>query len=246
MKNTTIDINVDLGEGVGNEALLMPFISSCNIACGGHAGDLQTMREVVNLAKRRDVKVGAHPSFPDKEHFGRHIIEMPNSDLFVSIKQQIEALLGILDNEQVPLNHIKLHGALYNLAAVNKNTAQVVVDVVKSFDFPVRLYVPFKSVIADFAITNNIKIIYEAFADRNYNDDLTLVSRTQKDAVIHDSNRMFNHVLSIVNDKAVKTISGTYKHIEAETFCIHGDNPNAVELIKYLRMHLETKHIFVS
>ncbi|SFZ94403.1 UPF0271 protein [Flaviramulus basaltis] len=239
MENKIIDINVDVGEGIDNESLFMPFISSCNIACGGHAGDLKTMRRVVKLAKLHRVKVGAHPSFPDKENFGRQPMEISCVALFSSIKNQIHDLIEVLNEEHVLLHHIKLHGALYNLAAIDEKTANVVVEVMKSIALPIKLYVPYKSVIADLALKNGINITYEAFADRNYNNDLTLVSRQEKDALIEDESEMFNHVFKMISTYKVKTIQDSEIGIVAHTFCVHGDNPKAVILIKNLKEKLE-------
>lgn len=246
MQNFKIDINVDLGEGVGNEAQIMPYISSCNVACGGHAGDLQTMHNVVQLAKKYGVRIGAHPSFPDKENFGRTPMEMSSTLLFTSVKNQIQSLLKVLKEENARLHHIKPHGALYNLAAVDEKTAKIIIEAIKRIAIPVKLYVPFSSVIADLAIKNNISIVYEAFADRNYNEDLTLVSRKKTNAVIIDENDMFNHVYRIISRGKVKTINGKEIAIKANTFCIHGDNPKAVKLIKNLRQNLKLKDIIVA
>ncbi|MCL4153836.1 UNVERIFIED_CONTAM: hypothetical protein GTU68_053983 [Idotea baltica] len=221
----------------------MPFIASCNIACGGHAGNLETMRTVVKLAKQHRVKIGAHPSFPDKENFGRVEMDLSCAALFTSIKQQVQTLQDVLNDEHVMLHHIKLHGALYNLAAVNTKVANVIVEVMKSLVLPIKLYVPYKSVIADLAIENNIAITYEAFADRNYNNDLTLVSRQENNALITDKDVMFNHVYNMISKQLVKTIQDTDVEILAETFCIHGDNPDAVILIKSLKAKLELKGI---
>ena len=127
-----IDINVDVGEGVDNEEQLMPFISSCNIACEGHAGNRQTMQTVVRLAKKHNVKIGAHPSFPDRENFGRQKMEISCSRLFKSIREQINNLIKVLREENATLHHIKPHGALYNLATAEKTTAIVVIEAIKS------------------------------------------------------------------------------------------------------------------
>lgn len=246
MENQAIDINVDVGEGIGNESQLMPYVSSCNIACGGHAGDLESMRAIVKLAKKYQVLVGAHPSFPDKDNFGRIKMNISCAALFSSLKYQIESLLTVLKDEQVNLHHVKPHGALYNLAAQEEKTALVIIEVMKSFALPVKLYVPYKSVIANLAIQNNIPITYEAFADRNYNDDLSLVSRAKKEALIDDSDVMFNHVYNIITTQKVKTISEKMMPIKAETFCVHGDNFNAVALIKKLRINLKNKGIEIN
>ncbi len=240
-----IDINADVGEGIGNEPLLMPYITSCNIACGGHAGTIESMQTVVALAKRYGVKIGAHPSFPDKVHFGREPMEMSYAALFTSVKNQIESLIPILREAQVTLNHIKPHGALYNLAATDKNIALVIVEVMTWFAMPIKLYVPYKSVIAELAIQNNIPMVYEVFADRNYNSDLTLVSRKEKHALIHDTQTVVEHVYNMVVNQKVTTISGLEVAIKADTCCVHGDNPQAIELVKNLRMQLEDKGLTI-
>ena len=242
----TIDINVDVGEGVNNEAQLMPYISSCNIACGGHAGDLETMRTVIKLAKQHRVKIGAHPSFPDKENFGRQAIEISSAALFKSIREQINNLMMVLRDENVRLQHIKPHGALYNLATTDVSIATVIIEAVKSISLPVKLYVPYNSVIAELALQENIPIVYEAFADRNYNDDLTLVSRNKKNAIILDSEELFNHIFRMITQRNVKSVNGVEVKIIADTFCIHGDNPKAVNLIKDLKVKLEQIHIGIK
>lgn len=246
MENYTIDINVDLGEGIGNEPEIMPYITSCNIACGGHAGDVKTMERVVKLAKKYGVKIGAHPSFPDKDNFGRKIVEMPSVVLFESIKKQIRDLLNVAKNENARLHHIKPHGALYNLASVDEKTAKIIIEAIKSMAIPVKLYVPYQSVIASVAIQNNISIAYEAFADRNYNDNLTLVSREKSNAIISDKATMFNHVYRMISTQKVKTINNKEIVIKADTFCIHGDNPDAVRLVKNLRQKLESKGVIIA
>ena len=243
MQGKTIDINVDVGEGFANESKLIPYVSSCNIACGGHVGNSKTMRKVVRLAKNHNVKIGAHPSFPDMENFGRKPMDMSCVALFTSIKNQIDSLITILEDENVLLHHIKPHGALYNMAATNIKNATAIIEVMKSIAQPIKLYVPFNSVIEKLAIQNNIPITYEAFADRNYNNDLTLVSRHENNALIHDAGVMFEHVFRMISTQKVKTIQDDEVVIKAETFCIHGDNLKAANLLKYLRLNLESKGI---
>lgn len=243
MQKTVIDINVDVGEGINNETQLFPYISSCNIACGGHAGDTETMRSVVKLAKQYHVKIGAHPSFPDKEGFGRKTMDISCAALYTSIKAQIDDLISVLREEHMRLNHIKPHGALYNLAAIDAKCASVIIEVMKSILLPVKLYVPYNSVIEKMAIENNIPINYEAFADRNYNADGTLVSRTELHALIEDADTIFEHVFRMITSNKVKTVSGKDIKIIADTFCIHGDNPNAIDLIKSLSNRLQKEGI---
>lgn len=246
MEDIFIDINVDVGEGIGIEPIIMPFISSCNIACGGHAGDSESMRRVVKLAKENNVKIGAHPSFPDKANFGRKQMYISCAALYSSLKGQIDNLMLILKEENARLNHVKPHGALYNLAAVDDKIAAVIIEVMKIFISPVSLFVPFNSVIEKIAIENKIPIKYETFADRNYNDDGTLVSRDENNALINDSQQMFDHVFRMIISKKVKTISGSEIEIMADTFCIHGDNPRAADLIQDLSKRLQEKGIQIK
>lgn len=238
MYHTAVDINVDVGEGIYNESQLMPYISSCNIACGGHAGDLETMRSVVKLAKQYQVKIGAHPSFPDIENFGRIPIKITSAALYTSLKDQIDNLMVVLKEEQARIHHVKPHGALYNLAAVDSKIANVIIEVMKSFMLPIKLYVPNNSVIEKLAIENDIPIMHEAFADRNYNDDGSLVSRTKNNALIEDATQMFEHVYRMIIFKKIKTITESEIDIFATTFCVHGDHPNAVLFIKNLKTRL--------
>jgi len=164
----------------------------------------------------------------------------------MSVKGQIDDLMIILEEENTRLNHVKPHGALYNLAAVDDKAASVIIEVMKNFVLPVKLFVPFNSVIEKKAIENNIPMKYEAFADRNYNDDGTLVSRNEKNALIHDSEQMFDHVFRMISSQKVKTISGSEIEMLADTFCIHGDNPKAVDLIRDLSKRLQEKGIQIK
>ncbi len=229
-----VDINCDVGEGVGNEAQLLPFISSCNIACGGHAGDVETIDEVLELAKKHKVYVGAHPSFPDRENFGRKVMEISSRELKVSLEEQILLLKERTEDHGLKLHHIKAHGALYNLTATDRSMAELVVEVVLKCCPDTFLYVPYQSEISEVAKEKGLQIKYEAFADRNYNDDLTLVSRSNNLALIHKKEEVFSHVLNMLKNEKVKTISGKELSIETDTFCIHGDSENAEDLVKYL------------
>ncbi len=240
---TSIDINADVGEGLNNEAQLMPFLSSCNIACGGHAGNEKTMTSVVKLAKQHKVKIGAHPSFPDKENFGRLQMDISLEDLLASLKAQVNDLIKVLKTQDEALHHIKPHGALYNLANTDKTYAEVVVLLMKDYDKSVKLYAPYGSIIAKLAEKNGITVLYEVFADRNYNDDLTLVSRSQPNALIEDGTELTEHVLYMLQHQKVKTINGTDKDIKADTICIHGDHPQAEQHLQILTAELIKKGI---
>ena len=239
----SIDINCDLGEGLDNEALIMPYISSCSIACGGHAGSKRTIRKVVDLAIEHSVKVGAHPSFPDKANFGRIRLEIKGADLQQSIEGQIRLVATICHEKSVEMHHVKPHGALYNLLAVDASSAQVVIRAMKSCAPGAFLYVPYNSVIEKMAKKAGIKVKVEAFADRNYTQELTLVSRKEKNAVITDSEKLAQHLLKMITEKKVKTIDGVEVDLAAETFCFHGDNPKAITLLKHVSKVLREKGI---
>jgi len=241
-----IDINCDVGEGIGNEAGLLPLISSCNIACGGHAGDLQTMIQVVRLAKENKVRVGAHPSYPDKENFGRVSMDVSSDVLIASIQTQLESFTSILKKEKVVLHHIKPHGALYNDIAKDENLAMIFLKSIIDFKDEVFLYVPYKSKIESEALKQQFKIKYEAFGDRNYNTDLSLVSRKLPNAIIENPQQVLSHLCSIVNESMVKAESGDLVKLVADTFCIHGDTPTALQILTYLTKELPNHNITIK
>ncbi|CAM1368458.1 conserved hypothetical protein [Tenacibaculum sediminilitoris] len=241
----SIDINCDVGEGVGNEKLIMPYISSCNIACAAHAGSVEVIDKVIGLAKEHNVKIGAHPSFPDRENFGRVVMDISSEALQKSIEAQIQLLKERTVLQDVKLHHVKPHGALYNLIAKDKEMAQLVIRAVQNTYPEVFLYIPYNSVIAKEALKSNLQIQYETFADRNYNDDLSLVSRSQKNALITNKELVFSHVKRMIVDKEVYTISGV-KKIIANTICVHGDTKNAVELVAYIHAKLTENNIRIA
>jgi UPF0271 protein len=241
-----IDINADVGEGIVNESALMPYLSSCSIACGGHAGDCETMTMIVKLAKANRVKIGAHPSFPDKENFGRVDMKLSAVDLYSSLMAQLRTLQDVLHTENLQLHHIKPHGALYNLAAKDEKTSRVIIEVIKSIALPIKLYAPYKSVLADLALGENIEVTFEAFADRNYNADLSLVSRRNDNALLTDKDEVLQHILFMVNYEKVKTVSGVEVPLKASTFCVHGDTKNATEILEYLNTKLPKNGIKIQ
>lgn len=238
MKTWSIDINCDVGEGVGNEAALFPMISSCNVACGGHAGDVATMQKVARLAKTFSVKVGAHPSYPDKVNFGREVMNVSSKDLKQSILGQLKDFNQILEQEKVELHHIKAHGALYNESAKNEWVAQVYLEAISDFGQNVPIYVPFGSVVAEKAAEYGVPIYYEAFGDRNYNPDLSLVSRKLENALIEEPERVLDHILPIIKEGVVEAVTGEKINLESQTICIHGDTPSALQILTYLSQEL--------
>ena len=242
MKKIKLDINADVGEGIENENELFPFISSCNIACGGHTGNYKTMLSTVGLAKQYNVKIGAHPSFEDRENFGRKILKVDKKELLSSLINQVESLQDILKNQEIKLNHIKAHGALYNLSAYDKDSAKIIIELAKKID--TKLYVPYSSLISKIAKEQGVETCNELFVDRNYNSDLTLVSRENSNALINDSKTMFEHVKKIINDQIITSINNKNMSVEFDTLCIHGDSPNAIKLIKEL--HFKLKNIGIK
>lgn len=234
-----IDINCDLGEGLTNDSELMQHISSCNIACTGHAGTIETIDETIALAIKNGVKIGAHPSFADVENFGRKLLYLPANELQKSIENQLQLFVERLQLQNGKLHHIKAHGALYNASAKDKGIAKTLVNAVKNIDASVFLYVPFNSEIEQVAKESSINIKYEAFIDRNYNEDGSLVSRNEKNAVIHNKKEALKHLLEMVEKNQIKTISNKIINIKANTFCIHGDNKNAVEIITFINQQIK-------
>ncbi len=241
-----VDINCDVGEGVNNEDKLMPYITSCNIACCAHAGTIDTIDKTIKTAQEYQVKIGAHPSFPDRENFGRKVLEIPPDELQKSIENQLNLLKERVNILDAKLHHIKAHGALYILSTTDETTAKVLVKAIKNTTNNVFLYVPQNSVIEKIALKNNIKVKYEAFADRNYNDDLTLVYRSENNALITDKKEAFKHIYNMIIKQKVKTISGLEVEIKADTFCVHGDNVNAIKLVKFIAESLQEKGIQVG
>lgn len=234
----TIDINCDVGEGVENEHLLMRYISSCNIACGGHFGDQFTIDKTIQLAIDNQVKIGAHPSFPDKENFGRKIIDISDAELQESLVQQMQLFKERAALKNVVVHHVKPHGALYNLIAVNEEKAVLVINAIQQVFENVKIYVLYNSVIEKVALENGIEIVYEAFADRNYNDNLTLVSRSLPYAIITDEVQVLKHVKKMTEESKVRTVTCNEIDIKANTFCVHGDHKNAIEILQYLNENL--------
>ena len=242
----TIDINCDVGEGIQNEHLIMPFISSCNIACGGHFGDKNTILKTIGLAIEYNVAIGAHPSFVDKKNFGRQFLDLSEAALKQSIEEQLDLFLSCLAIFNQKMHHIKPHGALYNLIAKDRCEAQKFIRIIKKYVKDCFLFVPYNSEIAKVALENNIKIKYEAFADRNYNTDLSLVSRDYENALILSSVEIVRHVLKILKTNRVQTVSGLEKEIKADTLCVHGDTENVIEIISFLKTELKKKGIEIG
>jgi len=237
-----IHINCDLGEGGKFDAKLMPLISACNIACGGHAGDENLMLQTIKLAMENQVEIGAHPSYPDKENFGRKSLDISNSDLEKSIQSQVSSLMKIAKNKGAKITHFKPHGALYNDAVKDENIAKIVVDSVLKLDENLILYVPQNSIISDLA-KGKVEVFFEAFADRNYNPDYSLVSRAKSNAVITEKEEVFEHVFSMFSTSKIRCENGEEITSFADTFCLHSDTQNSVEIMKYLKEEFHKNNI---
>ena len=231
-QNFPFDINCDLGEGLSNDELLMPYLGSCNIACGGHAGNEQSIKETIRLAKKNQVKIGAHPSYPDPVNFGRLKMDISIESLKKSLILQLSVFKDMSKKENVEIHHIKPHGALYNFLAKDHSTASMILDILENQFSGCFLYCPPNSLIAQLAEERGIPIKKEVFADRNYNDDGSLVSRAESNAVITEPDKALEHIKIMVEEGKIKTVIGTYIPVQADTICIHGDNPNALEILK--------------
>ena len=219
-----MQINCDLGEGIGNDAALMPYIDEANIACGFHAGDAFTMRETVALCIRHGVKMGAHPSYLDRENFGRKEIELSPEEIYLLVKKQIEILNQIVINAGGTLNHVKPHGALYNTSAKNPKVAKAIAKAVKEVDCDLILFGLKGSLSIEVAKQMGLQTAEEAFADRRYESDGSLTPRSQPGACFTD----------------VQDVLDQVEKIKADTWCIHGDGPHALEFAKALKAKLHS------
>lgn len=240
-----IDINADLGEGKGNDDRLMPWLNSCSIACGGHYGNEESMVTAVRLAKKFHVKVGAHPSFPDRDNFGRTIMTLSKSELTESIFHQLLCFYAVCEMEEVVVHHVKLHGALYNYAAKDAPTADAVVEAIIATKIRPKLYLPYGSILHKKA-ENLLPLVFEAFIDRSYNDDHSLVSRERLDSVIVDPEKAWKQFFQMIEKQSVQSINDKTLPVQAGTYCIHGDNPNAVEIVEHIRTQLQKEFVVTS
>lgn len=243
-----IDLNCDLGESFGRYTLgfdeeVMPLISSANIACGFHAGDPTVMRKTVKMAVEQQVGLGAHPGFPDLAGFGRREMRLSPKELRDALVYQISALMGFAQIFGARLQHVKPHGALYTMAARDETTGGAILDTILELDEGLILFGLPESTLLRIARGAGLRVAREAFADRAYNDDGTLISRYQSGAIITDSAAIVDRVLSMVLEKKVTTITGAQIDLEFETICVHGDTPGAVEHIKCITTALAQENV---
>jgi UPF0271 protein len=225
-----VDLNCDLGEGTGDDEDIMPFITSANIACGFHAGDAATMKKTVDTAIRMGIKIGAHPGLPDREGFGRMPMSVSLDEIRSFIIYQIGALDAFVKVAGGRLNHVKLHGALYNMASRDYEISKVATDTIYRINKEITFIGLCDSPMIQAAKDSGIPYLNEVFADRAYNSDGTLVSRQTKGAVIEDVEICVNRALRMIHDGKVTSIDGIDIKIQPDTICVHGDGPQALLL----------------
>jgi UPF0271 protein len=233
-----IDINCDMGESIGNDAAIMPYITSANIACGYHAGDEETMRITIELAQKQGVNIGAHPSFYDRENFGRTEQKTSPTDVYQLMMEQLFLFGKIAGRAGAAIHHVKPHGALYNMAAKNRRLAKSVAQAVKDFDEDLVLFGLSGSASITEAKAVGLKTWSEVFADRTYQDNGSLTPRSQANAMIEEEQKAVDQVLQMVRKGTVTTVSGNEVPIVVETVCIHGDGKQAVQFAKTLYIKL--------
>jgi UPF0271 protein len=238
-----MDINSDMGEGfgawdVGNDAVLLDYITSTNIACGWHAGDPARMKKLVELATAKKVHIGAHPGLPDLVGFGRREMAISEQDAYNYVLYQAGALQAFINAAGNRLHHVKPHGALYNQAAKDMKLARGIARAVKDLGGNVILYGLAGSCLIDAAKELNVPVWQEVFADRKYTKEGFLVPRTQVGAVIEDESEALKQVMSMAKEGKVIAIDRSEIKIQADTLCIHGDNPHAVEFAKKIKAAL--------
>jgi len=235
-----ININCDLGESsklhsTENDPLLLSIVNSANIACGYHAGDKPTMEKTIEISKKNNVSIGAHPSFNDPENFGRKRLNLPTSEVKKLIIDQINILSDIAYNKKMKVTHVKPHGALNNMACENYDLAKVISESIIQVNKELIFLVPTGSQMEKAGKKLGIKIAAEIFADRNYEDDGNLVSRSKKNAMITDPEVAKEHVIKMVETQALNCYSGKQISCEIDSVCVHGDGKNAVNTAKEIR-----------
>lgn len=249
-----IDLNSDVGESFGNYQLgldekIIPLISSANIACGFHAGDPTVMKRTIAIAKEYGVAAGAHPGFPDLLGFGRRKMDASLDEIRDYVTYQMGALQAFAAARGMALQHVKPHGALYNMAVEDMEIWDAVAEVIAAVDSGLILFVmagPWRQDLEAIGARHGIRIAFEFFGDRAYNSDGTLVSRKLPGAVIHDHELVAEKVLKMVKEGKVVCIDGTEIELAAETICVHGDNPAALELVRNIRESLLEEGIEIT
>ena len=240
-----VDLNGDVGEGAGSDAALIPFLSSANIACGRHAGDTATMAATVALAMESGVAIGAHPGFDDRANFGRRELQLSPADISELVAAQIRDLARVARGAGASLTHVKPHGALYNMAARDRGLARAVAEGVATVDASLVLFGLSGSELIRAGEEAGLRTASEAFADRGYRPDGSLLPRDAPGAVLHDAEAVVARALGMVRDQAVLASDGTRIALRVDTLCVHGDTPGAAALAGRLRAALAGAGIIV-
>jgi len=243
--NLHVDLNADLGEGAGHDKELLKLVSSASIACGFHAGDAETMHETISAARDQGVAVGAHPSLFDRENFGRKQMAVSPTEVFEAVTYQLGVFQAVANNLGVRPNHVKPHGALYNMATRDHQLAGAIARAIVALDLALVLFAPDKSALARAGEAEHLRIAREVFADRNYLADGSLVPRNRPDALLHDPKESAARVMRMLREGKVQSIDNVDVDVRAETICVHGDTPGAVEFARVLRAHLEKEGVTI-
>ncbi|MCF8589626.1 LamB/YcsF family protein [Gordonia liuliyuniae] len=231
--HSVIDLNADLGEGVGDDAAMMPLISSANIACGFHAGTPTVLRDACAAAVASDVRIGAQVSYPDVTGFGRRFMDVAPDDLLADVLYQVGALRTLAESVGGAVEYVKPHGALYNTVVSHEQQARAVVDAVAHTGLPL-MCLP-GSTVARLAIAADVPVITEAFADRGYTSRGTLVPRTEPGALLHDSATIADRVVTLARSGHIVAVDGTRLDVDATSVCLHGDTPGALAHARAVR-----------
>ena len=242
----SVDLNADLGEGAGHDDELLALVTSANIACGLHAGSAVMMRTSLLAAQARGVAVGAHPGFNDRENFGRREMKLDADEVFALVVYQLGAFAALAHSLGMQPRHIKPHGALYNRATRDEAVADAIVRAVRAVDSKLILFAPAASALSRAAEGDEIAVACEVFADRNYLPDGSLVPRDHPEALLHDPVVAANRVFGMLRDNKVQAIDGSEVAVEADTICVHGDTPHAVEFARELRVALHQMGVVVG
>jgi UPF0271 protein len=233
-----LDLNADLGEGIGDDAAMLDIVTSASIACGGHAGDEDTMRATLLAAKARGVVVGAHPGFEDRENFGRRRLLLPPEELDASIRQQVRTLVEIGEAEGWPVRYVKLHGALANMAAEEPAVMALCLAAIEGLVPDMQVLAIDNSAQVEIAKALSVPVVREAYADRAYQPDGLLVPRQVPGAVLHDPAEIAKRAVRLAQASEIVTIDGSIIRTEARSLCIHGDTPDAVAIAREVRTAL--------
>ena len=241
-----VDLNADLGEGAGFDKEILPFISSASISCGLHAGNPASILASIREAQEQGVAVGAHPSFDDRANFGRKELQLPPEEILVLVTRQLHAFQVLANDVGVVVNHVKPHGALYNMAARDRAIADAIAQAVLTVDSNLFVFAPAESQLEIAAVELGLPAMSETFADRNYLADGSLVPRSDSNALLRDPFEAAERVERMVREHTVRAIDGTDIPVWANTICVHGDTPDAVEFVRTLRERLELQEIEIA